>query len=437
MLFLLWAGHADVAVPDAKQETISYLHDPGLQWHLDNIQNADFIPYTVPINQGINNGVFWIKIERPTPGLVRFENTQITSAKLYRNGHEISPIPSHNYLTLPLESGVSYIELTAHKQAYIPIKTVHKDEFLKDQQQQHILIGMFYGFGLMVLVMNLSFYVTFKDKTFLYYCLFLTSVMITFAHRDGYFSMLGFSHNQMEYTEVLAHFLTGITAVMFASQYLRMRTHFPRFRYTLYLSVYVALLLDVLYLTTGQYVYNGLADTVIMYMFIGCWAVAFKLAKKHRYALLFCVAYSLIIILVLDFYVAAAFGLIRLGVDVHWLKLGGYFEMLIITVAVVFRMQSVQQENQQMRQKIEAYMHKINQLSNNQYKQNKVQTNSVADLDLSLREREVLDLIAAGKSNQAIANDLHVSVNTIKYHVKNIYQKLDINSRKDVLKVIQ
>src|ERR671917_1232478 len=48
---------------------------------------------------------------------------------------------------------------------------------------------------------------------------------------------------------------------------------------------------------------------------------------------------------------------------------------------------------------------------------------------LSERELEVLQLIAAGKSNRRIAEDLFVSVGTVKTHINNLYRKLDAHSR--------
>jgi LuxR family maltose regulon positive regulatory protein len=52
---------------------------------------------------------------------------------------------------------------------------------------------------------------------------------------------------------------------------------------------------------------------------------------------------------------------------------------------------------------------------------------------LSEREREVLRLIAAGLSNQAIADRLVVAISTVKKHVNNIYGKLDVQSRTQAL----
>jgi LuxR family maltose regulon positive regulatory protein len=48
---------------------------------------------------------------------------------------------------------------------------------------------------------------------------------------------------------------------------------------------------------------------------------------------------------------------------------------------------------------------------------------------LSEREREVLQCLAAGMSNQAIADEFTVSVGTIKTHLNNIYGKLNVHSR--------
>jgi two-component system, NarL family, response regulator LiaR len=53
----------------------------------------------------------------------------------------------------------------------------------------------------------------------------------------------------------------------------------------------------------------------------------------------------------------------------------------------------------------------------------------LARLGLSARELEVLRLMADGLSNQEIAARLFVSLNTIKTHSANIFEKLDVRRR--------
>lgn len=55
---------------------------------------------------------------------------------------------------------------------------------------------------------------------------------------------------------------------------------------------------------------------------------------------------------------------------------------------------------------------------------------TVAESDvLSKRELEVLQLMASGMSNAEIAEQLFVSLNTVKTHTSKIYEKLDVKRR--------
>lgn len=50
-------------------------------------------------------------------------------------------------------------------------------------------------------------------------------------------------------------------------------------------------------------------------------------------------------------------------------------------------------------------------------------------LEISKRELEVLQLMSKGLSNQEIAEQLFVSLNTIKTHVSKLFEKLDVKRR--------
>jgi DNA-binding NarL/FixJ family response regulator len=52
-----------------------------------------------------------------------------------------------------------------------------------------------------------------------------------------------------------------------------------------------------------------------------------------------------------------------------------------------------------------------------------------ADIQLTNRERQVVEMIAAGKPNTAIAFELKLSYETIKTTVKRIRSKIGANSR--------
>jgi two-component system, NarL family, nitrate/nitrite response regulator NarL len=58
-------------------------------------------------------------------------------------------------------------------------------------------------------------------------------------------------------------------------------------------------------------------------------------------------------------------------------------------------------------------------------------TNGAGGQELTPRELEILHLIAEGMSNRQIAEELVIEVGTVKNHVHNILQKLDVSSRED------
>ncbi|HSW30236.1 MAG TPA: response regulator transcription factor [Longimicrobiales bacterium] len=54
---------------------------------------------------------------------------------------------------------------------------------------------------------------------------------------------------------------------------------------------------------------------------------------------------------------------------------------------------------------------------------------SIGSVRMTKREREVVALVADGHSNKEIARRLHLSIHTVKSHVRNILEKLALHSR--------
>ena len=57
------------------------------------------------------------------------------------------------------------------------------------------------------------------------------------------------------------------------------------------------------------------------------------------------------------------------------------------------------------------------------------------DSPLSKRETQILQLIGEGKSRSQIATELFIDLETVKSHIRNTYQKLDVNSKADAIKI--
>ena len=49
--------------------------------------------------------------------------------------------------------------------------------------------------------------------------------------------------------------------------------------------------------------------------------------------------------------------------------------------------------------------------------------------NITKREYEVLSMVVCGYSNSRIARELFISLSTVKAHLENIYQKLDVHNK--------
>ncbi|WP_110458794.1 response regulator transcription factor [Shewanella algidipiscicola] len=59
----------------------------------------------------------------------------------------------------------------------------------------------------------------------------------------------------------------------------------------------------------------------------------------------------------------------------------------------------------------------------------KTQNSERMALNVTLKERQIVDCIFKGLSNQEIANALNISLNTVKMHLQNIYRKNNLKGR--------
>jgi len=78
------------------------------------------------------------------------------------------------------------------------------------------------------------------------------------------------------------------------------------------------------------------------------------------------------------------------------------------------------------------------------YNTHPIQMEKGKDLDrffsqynISKREQEIIHLIMKGKSNKEIEENLYISIRTVKNHIYNIYKKLDVKSRWQLINLIQ
>lgn len=62
-----------------------------------------------------------------------------------------------------------------------------------------------------------------------------------------------------------------------------------------------------------------------------------------------------------------------------------------------------------------------------------IASQNTASVQLSGRERQILNLVRQGEANSTIAKTLTISTSTVEFHLKNVFDKLGAHSRTDAL----
>ena len=68
-----------------------------------------------------------------------------------------------------------------------------------------------------------------------------------------------------------------------------------------------------------------------------------------------------------------------------------------------------------------------------EFKKGNVVSDEESDFNLSSREKEVLNLLGEGNNYKEIAEELFISVDTVRHHIRNIYRKLHVHSRSEAV----
>ncbi|MEQ8924620.1 MAG: tetratricopeptide repeat protein [Fulvivirga sp.] len=115
--------------------------------------------------------------------------------------------------------------------------------------------------------------------------------------------------------------------------------------------------------------------------------------------------------------------------------------MLLALIAVYFtqRNKKLQAEKLQQEFQLDALRKRIIEIQSGDAVYEDVEIDSINEKinsPLTDRELEALKLIMQGKANREIAEALFVSINTVKFHLSNIYQKLGVANKREALEYV-
>ncbi len=427
-------------------EEIAYIKDSNFS--LDSIQNKKLTPLQNS-RLGHKNGWYWFKTTlapQTTPLILEINGNTIDAVEVFNASKKITDYtkniaPTGLALKIPnSDTNTYYIKTHFTKHVDFPLKLYTEETYFLKESIRYLKNGGYYGFALMIVIVNLFFFFSLKEPTFLAYCAFVTFTNIGLTDYDG-FIRLWFSSDVIYYISICMHFLVPLSSGVFASLLLEHYKFFPKSKLISICTITVAICFYIAFIITDNFLYFSLGDTVGLifftyYMYLGLLSI-----KKQVYAKFSVIGYSLVFISAVTFVLPLNWGIQTYASPLYTIKIGALFEMLILSYSITYRVKKLQEENRTAQNEINEYINKIYVLEEELTSKKTVTKTLILEQkieeiskkhDLTNRESDVLLQIAKGLNNKQISEELSVSINTTKYHTRNLYEKLSIKKRTEI-----
>lgn len=404
------------------------------------------------------NGEFWFrvrlkKMRHPQRLIFNVKENSISEFKIYGDGCLLGGKENSvglSSIAVPVKIkkiNTFYIKVNFPKQVNFPFRIQRIEKFHIEQQIEYLEGSWYYGFLLMVLILNTFFYFSTYDITYLIYCLLAITANIVISYYDGY-AYYFFPKWFHYYGEVFAHILIVPFSGLMALKFLNVITT-KRLKILFFLSL-IEFLFFLAFVVSDNFMFFKIGD-VLTFLFVGYYfSYPIRFFYDSTYAKLFLFGYLLLFISGILFMLPLDFGIHLFDVSINFMKAGSLVENLILTYAISFRVKQMKLENIDYETSIKKYVEELFTLrtsfKNSSNSSNGLiigeaiegEINNLANrYELTNREIEVLSHVVNGDSYKQISEVLFITVNTVKFHTRNIYQKLNINKREDILKLLQ
>ncbi len=367
-----------------------------------------------------------------TVQLCGLHNTSLVPLKDAGNNHHDSFTPwGYPRFTVKGGKDAYYLVTSFKKGVYFPVQFLPESEFRRFEVKGNFGLGMFYGLATVIFIVNALFFIFFRQYIFLYYGLFQAFIVTAIASSDGLFTFFTDNPYFLNYADIPIHIGAFTAGLFFAGQFLGWSGLFSRMKFVLVLAIVGSAASMVLYMEIGEMLFYILAESIALLMLCSYWVIALLQFKTNKNARLYVFAYSLYLFFAVEYYIVRQIGLPGVSLFSGQLKISCVTEMIVLLIGMIYRASMVLHENRYFRQKIEEHI---------QEKADKHRLDLISlkeKYDLTDRETEVLGYMTQGMSNPEIAEKLFVSVNTIKYHIRNIFVKMEISSRSEAISKVR
>lgn len=445
---------------DSVKFSIQYFKEIGIELEKD-ILTKKFKPLPESNSLGIKNGIYWFKLEVnkssknliafiPTHNIDKIDVYQLIGNKLKyisSTGNSISsneiPIqykfPAFKITTSTSRESILYLKVDFPKEANFPLRIIKEDKFIPYIMNKKTINSFYYGTCIVIIFLNFFFYIKFKDKNYLFYLLFLSSLMILFLIFDGSLIAIFRGNSFYYYLEYLVHISCEVWFILFSIKFLNLDKKHSSYINLFFLFPIIITVLYLIYSITNRYLFAALGDVIGVILLPVLWFYGIYYIKQIPYAKFYVFGYLLLIPFAVYFILGFPFGLWKVNGEMLIIKIASWLDMIVFTYALIIKMKNQSEENK-----------KIILLLQNTIQNSKrgitvqestiatdpylslLKENDFSSSRITLRELDIIKTICEGLTSIEISKKLFISNNTVKYHIRNIYTKINVSTRNEL-----
>ncbi len=291
--------------------------------------------------------------------------------------------------------------------------------------------GLFYGFALTVILLNLVCYFIFDESLFIYFSATFAALTVALFFAEGLFPLIGI--NDIIQTEILqSTFLLFATtlSVLFASKYLTLKDYYPKINNITIPTLIIAVVLISIAWIIGDPFIANLANALLFGLIGIYFLTGVLLFSRKNYAKFYVIASFIPLLFSIDFFVLQNFGIDFLFTEAVHLKIATLFEALLLSYAIMFRMQAVKEEGVLRQTEMRIFLKRqdvMNRAKVEEMIEEIYLENLIMQYDLNGLEIKLLQYISEGKTNSKIARKLKLTESEVGEQTKDLYQKLEIS----------
>ncbi|WP_146106878.1 7TM-DISM domain-containing protein [Polaribacter porphyrae] len=358
--------------------------------NIESIKDKKFKPLKKQILEKYSDDVYWFKIPAHKTNedyVFRFVYERINEAEAYQNSIKLKKLKNQRFLSYQFSRKEDvYIKINPELHSYIPFELNNITQSSLKESNHLLLNGFYYGFAFLIIVYNLCYYILFRDDAFLYYALFLSTTTFGVFTMDGMLNFYTISGWLNEFIMVLNYLFLAFFASKFIYTYLLLDNYYTKLKKISYTIGSIAILFGILYLIFNNFYYLLILGILVFSLLLIYWICALLMFNKDFYIKIMVFAYPIILFSGIDYYILKFLGISIINIDAINIKIGAFLEMIILSFAVLYRMNVLKKENDFMHNEIVNYSKKISELSLSSKEEN---LGSNLD-DLSHREKKFL-----------------------------------------------